>query len=490
MSLESLISLLLHTHPNQATSFQLNQLPPNVPDKLIQHIRAQSLDRTPVPLSSPNQNLKGIPAKKLHEITRLSSYIHSLHQTGLKTPYIVDIGAGQGFLTRVLPAKKILALDSDGHLTENANSYSQVSPSSRNTTTATTTNIYDAQVTHRTLHITPESLIGAIDDWIRGDGEGEGEVPVMLVALHACGSLSIDALRAFTSTTKAPSRNWYPSSVITIPCCYNLLRPTDFPLSSPNPRHLAEALLPNPLPPSAYHLAAQVSNTPLTPDEKRKHELSTKKVVWRALLGPLLPPTTLHTRGFIAPSESYAETQNATSRPPARQNLHTQILTIASPTNPNAWGADALADELGNSPMHHRIGKLPASAYVSWETFVRAAGEKLGVPLGRSDTSSSEHGNDTQTAYDTHRATQLETLHLLRCQLGPVIESVILRDRVDWIVGCLGSSASVSGDANTNSGASGGEDVGNAKWTVALIPLFDQTKGSGRNMALVVLSAP
>ncbi|KAK7047395.1 hypothetical protein VNI00_006626 [Paramarasmius palmivorus] len=459
-SLRETISLLLNIHPNQATDTHLTHLSELLSEstqtQLVAHISRHSVDRTPIPIALPQtRTLHGIPSKKLHEITRLEAYLLSLHSQGIDTPYIVDIGAGQGFLTRVLPAKKVLALDSDGFLTDAAiagkgKEGKEGKGAGRGGDTGR--NVYNASVTHKTIHITPETLVRAVDEWVASFAPDDDDVPVTLVALHACGSLSVDTFRAFFTSNSNQStgsyrRRWYINAVLTIPCCYNLLRPGDFPLSS-STFSSNEALLPNPLPPSAYHLAAQV------PENQTPNDLSVRKVVYRALLTSLLPPTSLPSPSssrahvFVPPSESR-------SAPPARQNLISN--TIASPAF--SWGAQTHPDELGNSPLHYRLGKLPRSAYESWEAFLEGASMKLGL------------GVSLKGEWDEEKARKVEELHMWRCRLGPVVESAVLGDRVRWVEDAL-------------RGEGGGE------WKVELVPVFDQAKGSARNMAVVLLPLP
>lgn len=97
-------------------------------------------------------------------------------------------------------------------------------------------------LTHRTVHICPRTLEESIADWLtdppriqkRDDSDIYSPtcpepVPVTLVALHACGSLTVDVLRTFLSDrARAPQakdirRAWRPHSLIVVGCCYNLM---------------------------------------------------------------------------------------------------------------------------------------------------------------------------------------------------------------------------------------------------------------------------
>ena len=73
----------------------------------------------------------------------------------------------------------------------------------------------------------------------------------------------------------------------------------------------------------------------------------------------------------------------------------------------------------------------------------------------------------------------LETLHTLRCLLGPVVESAILEDRVGWVSEEL---LLLEVEHGHRLGV-----VDEAEIPVKLVNLFDQSTGSGRNVAIVVL---
>lgn len=109
----------------------------------------------------------------------------------------------------------------------------------------------DERITHRTIHITPTTLLSSIDEWILSEadiskqhsnaGGAEKEqagnpIPVLFVALHACGSLTPDIIRAFLSYGAASSngttgrkKKWIAAGVLVVGCCYNLLAPSGMP---------------------------------------------------------------------------------------------------------------------------------------------------------------------------------------------------------------------------------------------------------------------
>lgn len=159
---------------------------------------------------------------------------------------IVDIGAGQvslfthlliqphffnsqifrlilqGYLTRALQlhlgTTHLLALDSSEIQTRGAQRREE------------RTGVVGS-ITQKTIHITPTTLCESIDEWIgsiSSQEEPEAEpAPVLLVALHACGSLTPDIFRTFFIQRDASKDRplWTPIAMIAVGCCYNLLAP-------------------------------------------------------------------------------------------------------------------------------------------------------------------------------------------------------------------------------------------------------------------------
>lgn len=90
-------------------------------------------------------------------------------------------------------------------------------------------------IDHKTIHITPSTLISSVDEWLQTAGtlaphmasKERNSVPVLFVALHACGSLTPDILRAFlAASSRAEDRKWRSVGGILVGCCYNLLAPS------------------------------------------------------------------------------------------------------------------------------------------------------------------------------------------------------------------------------------------------------------------------
>lgn len=113
-------------------------------------------------------------------------------------------------------------------------------------------------------------------------------------------------------------------------------------------------------------------------------------------------------------------------------------------------------DGTGETPENRRLGKLPDAAYADWDTFLARAGEKVGLRWGAGACMLSRE-----------MESRVAVLHVLRCLLGPVVESLILLDREAWVREALGGEMGVE-----------------------LVNLFDQGTGSGRNVGLVIFPKP
>jgi hypothetical protein len=132
---------------------------------------------------------------------------------------------GQGYLTRtlkmLLPETWILALDADEEQTKGSQRWEQ----KLNLGISDDAN---RPIWHITIHITPDGLFQVVDEWIGETSaertEHEREAPVMLIGLHACGSLTLDVIRAFTHSG-IRRNHWKFVASLVVGCCYNLINP-------------------------------------------------------------------------------------------------------------------------------------------------------------------------------------------------------------------------------------------------------------------------
>ncbi|KAF8208594.1 methyltransferase domain-containing protein, partial [Mycena galopus ATCC 62051] len=377
-----------YANPTQRTEWDI----PVEFRELIDQLSAMALPRSPIHIDTvvPLEiSSRGMSPKKAHEVTQSVAYISNLlHSLGVdpSNVRIVDIGAGQGYLTRALQVhlgtRHLLALDSSEIQTQGAQRWQE------------RTGVVGA-ITQKNIHITPTTLRESIDEWIEdisrqektAAGTAADPASVLLVALHACGSLTPDLLRTFfiQQDVSKDRRLWTPIGVIAVGCCYNLLAPQDFPLSK---RMLSGTSSPPiSLATSAYHMAAQM---PLqwfrTPESRTDAMLAIRKVVWRAIVGARLAKT-------IKTDEE---------QEPAK------------------------IDGTGDRPVMRRLGRLNNAVYSDWKTFAALAGKRMGIlDFGFPDTE--------LDAEEKGLISELEVLHVLRCIIGPAVESLIIMDRKQWV---------------------------------------------------------
>jgi len=140
------------------------------------------------------------------------------------------------------------------------------------------------------------------------------------------------------------------------------------------------------LPTSAYHMAAQIpAQWFRTPENRTDAALALRKVVWRALIG-----------ARFAKAAAALRTVDGDERGPV--------------------------DGTGDRPAMRRLGRLNNAVYDDWRTFAGVAGERLGVDFGADELDAGERA----------LGSELEVLHVLRCIVGPLVESVIIMDREEW----------------------------------------------------------
>ncbi|KAG5639426.1 hypothetical protein H0H81_002294 [Sphagnurus paluster] len=130
--------------------------------------------------------------------------------------------------------------------------------------------------------------------------------------------------------------------------------------------------------------------------------------------------------------------------------------------------ARQLPTETGSTPTLRRLGRLPDA---DWSTFLARARERLAVDF--------PHDPCQREPPFTKLQVRLAALHVRRCLLGPVVESYIVLDRVQWI----------QEELKARRERYGGDDF-LAACTIEVVNLFDQATGSGRNIPLVLALIP
>lgn len=126
------------------------------------------------------------------------------------------------------------------------------------------------------------------------------------------------------------------------------------------------------------------------------------------------------------------------------------------------------AEGTGITEMHLRLGKLPEEVYDDFTVFLLAASEKLGQDL-ISPFMETFGPISIPTGFVSpdllEMICKMEVLHTIRCLLGPLVETLIIKDRLEWLDESLPASANLE---------------------VKLMTLFDQNLGSGRNIAIIL----
>jgi hypothetical protein len=114
-----------------------------------------------------------------------------------------------------------------------------------------------------------------------------------------------------------------------------------------------------------------------------------------------------------------------------------------------------------------KLGKLNDRVYKDWDTFVRVASEKMGLDIPK------DRDRAEEEEWRLEMEGRLEVLHVLRCLLGPLVESLIILDRLQWIRDQLRVV-----------------DGRKEEMQVQICNIFDQGCGSPRNVALVISPPP
>ncbi|KAJ3134530.1 hypothetical protein HK100_003522 [Physocladia obscura] len=181
----------------------------------------------------------GMSRKKLYEVERFSKVIidmieNSDHQ---ESTTIIDIGAGQGYLThRLTTCRPCVAIDFDqiqtvGSKKRGADIKKGKFGDTRHSNFSNKKSAPRKEIIYKTLNVDAESLQNLVSDLSSSNSIDGSDTNFMLVGLHACGDLSSSAiLGAFQ---KCPEVKF----VAIVPCCYNLLtepvQPLENPLSVP-----------------------------------------------------------------------------------------------------------------------------------------------------------------------------------------------------------------------------------------------------------------
>ncbi|KAJ2551358.1 hypothetical protein EV175_003723 [Coemansia sp. RSA 1933] len=208
-------------------------VPESAPESLKQYVDATfrlRFPRDPAPMQDSGQSqivkyfLDGMSGKKRKEVVELSQLIDGVaRETGSRL--VVDVGAGQGYLSRVLAYSNwlsrlsVLAVDfSEGQKRGAEALHSRMAKMLQCKRAKAEGYVWEEshrdRLAHRVLRVgmdTTDELVLAAQNTCRAKNEKRW----MLCGLHACGDLSSAVLKAFAESDAA--------AVVLVPCCYNLI---------------------------------------------------------------------------------------------------------------------------------------------------------------------------------------------------------------------------------------------------------------------------
>ncbi|GAA6010612.1 hypothetical protein JCM11491_002993 [Sporobolomyces phaffii] len=375
----------------------------------------------------------GQSPKKQHEVAQFCALVQSILDDE-PCSYCIDVGSGRAHLSRALATRPldlhVLALDWSSSQKSGAEKIDEIRTRAELHPTV-------GSLTHRVSSLDERGVKHVLHEWPpapppRPDGadhhdEGEGQVPrrepSLLVALHACGDLTPDAIKAFTdfSVSAASTLTSAPRAVF-VGCCYNLQTPSRFPLS----RSMA---------------ACVRSTVPRKKKEGQEDEDDDDAITLAHLRLTPQSPATWHTTRHAS-----AAFRSATSKLGYRARLEAEL-------DANGFGTGVGA---------RKVGRIPDCA--TWDEYRTKAVARIAGPAW-----------DGCRVDDWDAALfQLRVWWTIRSWLGPPLESLVVLDRYLLLVEGLYPAG----------GATGGG--GGPSRRVEMVNIFDQATGSLRNIALVV----
>ncbi|KAJ2858243.1 hypothetical protein FB639_005938, partial [Coemansia asiatica] len=170
-------------------------------------------------LQIPKYFLGGMSPKKKAEVVELSQLINRI-AAATSSRRIADVGAGQGYLTRVLAygnsssKAELLAIDYDWKQAKGAEKYQESTLKRLRGPRARSDGFeWDESLVNRITHgvqTVNMQTTGALTGLCK---HNLGDDRFMLCGLHACGDLSSAVLKTFAKSNAA--------AVVLVPCCYN-----------------------------------------------------------------------------------------------------------------------------------------------------------------------------------------------------------------------------------------------------------------------------
>lgn len=154
-----------------------------------------------------NGLLCGMTGKKIHEVELMSALIHRVAKQN-ETSHVLDLGSGQGYLSRALAYHHqlhVLAVDMSEVQTKGALRFDKQALKRRENIDKLPT------LNHVTETVTFENMTGILDRW-----SDTPNTDWLICGLHACGDLSTFIMRLFATNSRI-------TSLVNVGCCYHYL---------------------------------------------------------------------------------------------------------------------------------------------------------------------------------------------------------------------------------------------------------------------------
>lgn len=247
----------------------------------------------------------------------------------------------------------------------------------------------------------------------------------------------------------------------------------------------------------------------LSHDAWEKSKFARRKIVYRALLGRLVSTLSLHSDAGQSDPPGWSSDEDLWEK---MEQWRTHLANLDE--GRAASGSATLAGM--------RLGRLNAQQYTDWPTFLHAALNQLiaqnpslsaplshfhtldieklremtmttagsSDPIGVVDDSLQGIEDDISFVFPAELPSRLACLHIIRAMIGPLIESLIIADRVLFLAEKLrdqpvGTAHHCGGTADSE--GLHGRDCTERQWMwrVSAINLFSPQSGSDRNVAIV-----
>ncbi|ORY88426.1 hypothetical protein BCR35DRAFT_329971 [Leucosporidium creatinivorum] len=375
-------------------------------------------------------------------------------EEGGRPTHAIDVGSGRAHLSRALthPPLFLHVLAVDWSATQTSGAEYLNTLKSRGPSSSSAQGQGQGSLTHQTSTLDAKAISQLMSRWPPSPEKPEEkeQPPALLLALHACGDLTLSALTAFLTPTPSPSN--CKRKAVLVGCCYNLQTPSLFPLSSTFDAH-------SPPPLTRAHLLL-TAQSPLT---------------WFSPLTPSSP---------LPPGDALRKSVRKLAY---RARLEAELL------------ASGLVEAKGVG--ERRVGRVGECS--SWSEYRARALARYGAEEVQELAFGEAQGQGEEEEEREWEEVlwKLQVFWTLRSWVGPVVESLLVLDRWCALVEGMGeggeweAALEGEGEGEGEAGEPGGEkgqgsegDTGSRGKArrVDLVNLFDQRTGSLRNLALVV----